>query len=157
MLFGDPPGNCEVVTSCKGRRQESQRPSRRFDAGSIESARKQDISYRQRHHTSELWRCCRGNYRRFANRPAVPNFWAFHRREDYFDLFFVLMAGCIVSQLVLWVGMIWTTLVGNESLLFKIPIVLLQLVFMSIGSAIVYLTFYRLRSQQLTGLNVNDI
>jgi hypothetical protein len=64
---------------------------------------------------------------------------------------------CIVTQLTLWLGMIWFTLVDNQPLLFKVPVVLFQIAFLSIGSAIVYLTFYRSGSKHLARLNVSNI
>jgi hypothetical protein len=74
-----------------------------------------------------------------------------------FCLIFVGAAVCVIAQLVLWLGMILITVVGNEPLPFKVPLVLFQLVFMSIGSAIVYLTFYRPRTKHVARLKVSDI
>jgi len=74
-----------------------------------------------------------------------------------FGLFVLVAAVCIVAQLVLWLGMIWITLADNQPLLFKVPLILAQLVFMSIGSAIVYLAFYRSGSKHATRLKVSDI
>jgi hypothetical protein len=74
-----------------------------------------------------------------------------------FLLIFVLAASCVVAQFILWFGMIWLTLVDSQPLLFKVPLVLFQILFMSIGSAIVYLTFYRPRTNYVARLKVNDI
>jgi hypothetical protein len=74
-----------------------------------------------------------------------------------FGLCFLIAAVCIVAQITLWLGMIWFTLVDTQPLLFKVPVVLFQIVFLSIGSAIIYLTFYRSGSKHLTKLNVSDV
>jgi len=74
-----------------------------------------------------------------------------------FGLCFLIAAVCILAQITLWLGMIWFTLVGNQPLLFKVPVVLFQIAFLSIGSAIIYLTFYRSGSKHLTKLNVSDV
>ena len=71
-----------------------------------------------------------------------------------FGLCFLAAIVSVVTQFALWLGMIWITLADNQPLLFKVPLVLFQLVFMSIGSAIVYLAFYRSGSKHLAGMKV---
>ncbi|HEY5057154.1 MAG TPA: hypothetical protein VII58_13395 [Acidobacteriaceae bacterium] len=74
-----------------------------------------------------------------------------------FGIVFFAAGAAVVMQVTLWLGMIWLTLVGNQPLLYKFLAITLQMMFLSLGSAIVYLIFYRSELRQLNKANVSDV
>jgi hypothetical protein len=63
-----------------------------------------------------------------------------------FGVIFVLASIAVVAQFVLWIGMISFTIQDkDQSVMAKVFGLFLQLVFVSVGSAIVYFTVYRRR------------
>jgi membrane protein implicated in regulation of membrane protease activity len=62
---------------------------------------------------------------------------------------FVLVGICLLSQFVIWIGMMtWTAFWYDD---IRILLVIAQLIFFSFGSALIYLFLYRPRHEKAQG------
>jgi hypothetical protein len=65
---------------------------------------------------------------------------------------FVLVGICLLSQFVIWIGMMtWTAFWYDEWFVIRILLVIAQLIFFSFGSALIYLFLYRPRHEKAQG------